>query len=60
MPDVVRQGQGGLLDVRLSPDFESDRLVYLSYAEQGRDGLAGTAVGRGRWTPRAAAWSSSR
>lgn len=48
VPDVFAQGQGGLLDVRLSPDFESDRLVYLSYAEQGRDGLAGTAVGRGR------------
>ena len=48
VPDVFAQGQGGLLDVRLSPDFESDRLVYLSYAEQGRDGLAGAAVGRGR------------
>ena len=41
-----RAGQGGLLDVALSPDFAKDRLVYLSYAEAG-DGRAGTAVGRG-------------
>ena len=39
--------RGGLLDVRLSPAFEQDRLVYLSYAEVGGDGKAGTAVGRG-------------
>ena len=42
-----RAGQGGLLDVALSPDFAKDRLVYLSYAEAG-DGRASTAVGRGR------------
>ena len=47
VPEVYAQGQGGLLDVRLSPDFAQDRLVYLSYAEVG-DGKAGTSVGRGR------------
>ena len=47
VPKVAAQGQGGLLDVALSPDFAKDRLVYLSYAEAG-DGRAGTAVGRGR------------
>ena len=47
VPSVYAQGQGGLLDVVLSPDFAADRLVYLSYAEAG-DGAAGTAVGRGR------------
>lgn len=48
VPEVFARGQGGLLDVVLSPRFAEDRLVYLSYAEQGVDGRAGTAVGRGR------------
>ncbi|MHB2247912.1 PQQ-dependent sugar dehydrogenase [Pseudomonas fitomaticsae] len=49
VPDVWAKGQGGLLDVVLSPDFKQDRLVYLSYAEGGGAGdKAGTAVGRGR------------
>ncbi|MBV4475969.1 PQQ-dependent sugar dehydrogenase [Pseudomonas sp. B2M1-30] len=49
VPKVWAEGQGGLLDVALSPDFKQDRLVYLSYAEGGGAGdKAGTAVGRGR------------
>lgn len=49
VPNVYARGQGGLLDVALSPQFASDRLVYLSYAESDEDGeKAGTAVGRGR------------
>ena len=47
VPAVHAQGQGGLLDVALSPRFEQDKLVYLSYSEPG-DGGAGTAVARGR------------
>ena len=49
VPRVHAQGQGGLLDVVLSPDFPRDRLVYLSYAEADAAGeRSGTAVGRGR------------
>ncbi|UVM47807.1 PQQ-dependent sugar dehydrogenase [Pseudomonas sp. B21-015] len=49
VPQVWAKGQGGLLDVVLSPDFKQDRMVYLSYAEGGGEGdKAGTAVGRGR------------
>jgi len=48
VPEVYAEGQGGLLDVALSPGFAEDRLVYLSYAEAGADDRAGTAVGRGR------------
>ncbi|MGG7651463.1 PQQ-dependent sugar dehydrogenase [Pseudomonas sp. ES4] len=49
VPKVWAKGQGGLLDVALSPDFKQDRTVYLSYAEGGGEGdRAGTAVGRGR------------
>lgn len=48
VPKVWAQGQGGLLDVALAPDFASSRRVWLSYAEAGQDGKAGTAVGFGR------------
>jgi aldose sugar dehydrogenase len=47
VPQVYARGQGGLLDVALSPAFDKDRLVYLSYAEPGEGG-AGTAVARGQ------------
>jgi glucose/arabinose dehydrogenase len=47
VPAVYDSGQGGLLDVALSPAFAADRLVYLSYAEPGEGG-ASTAVARGR------------
>ena len=47
VPKVFAQGQGGLLDVALDPDFKSNRLVYLSYAEPGEGG-ASTAVARGK------------
>ncbi|HEX6135484.1 MAG TPA: PQQ-dependent sugar dehydrogenase, partial [Longimicrobiales bacterium] len=46
LPDVDARGQGGLLDVALSPSFESDRRIYWSYA-QPRDGGNGTAVATG-------------
>jgi aldose sugar dehydrogenase len=48
VPAVFAQGQGGLLDVALDPQFDSTQLVYLSYAEPGPNGTAGTAVARGR------------
>ncbi|UJR54213.1 PQQ-dependent sugar dehydrogenase [Dickeya zeae] len=47
VPAVFAHSQGGLLDVVLSPNFRQDRRVYLSYAEAGPGGLAGTAVGFG-------------
>jgi glucose/arabinose dehydrogenase len=48
VPEVYAQGQGGLLDVALDPQFQQNQFVYLSYAEPGPDGTAGTAVARGR------------
>jgi glucose/arabinose dehydrogenase len=32
VPPVVAEGQGGLLDVALDPDFSENGLVYLSYS----------------------------
>jgi glucose/arabinose dehydrogenase len=52
VPEVYARGQGGLLDVALSPGFAQDRLVYFSFAEPGPGG-AGTAVARGRLGERA-------
>lgn len=48
VPAVYARSQGGLLDVALSAEFARDRLVYLSYAEAGEGGRAGTVVGRGK------------
>jgi glucose/arabinose dehydrogenase len=46
LPKVDARGQGGLLDVALSPQFEKDRTLFFSYAEPRKDGN-GTAVARG-------------
>jgi glucose/arabinose dehydrogenase len=46
VPAVFAQGQGGLLDVAIDPAFATNRRVYLSFAEPGTNGTAGTAVYR--------------
>lgn len=46
VPEVYASGQGGLLDVALDPDFESNRQIYLSYAEPRSQGENATAVAR--------------
>lgn len=55
VPAVFAQGQGGLLDVALDPAFASNRRVYLSFAETGANGTAGTAVFRAELNPNATA-----
>ena len=47
VPEVYASGQGGLLDVALDPDFDSNRVIYLSYAAPGDDGNS-TRVARAR------------
>ncbi len=46
MPDVDYGGQGGLGDVAVHPDFATNGLIYLSYAEGGTGGTRGAAVMR--------------
>jgi glucose/arabinose dehydrogenase len=46
VPAVDARGQGGLLDVALSPAFDTDRTVFWSYAEP-REGGNATSVARG-------------
>ncbi len=49
IPEVAATGQGGLLDVAVHPEFEDNRLVYLSYAAEGDEsGRYATHVARGR------------
>lgn len=48
LPEVFAQGQGGLLDVVLSPGFATDRLIYWTYSEPREGGGNGTSVARGR------------
>jgi len=33
LPQVVDQGQGGLMDVSLDPNFDSNQFIYLSYSK---------------------------
>ncbi len=48
VPRPYVDGQAGLLDVVVSPDFTRDGLVYLAFAEPSlRGNLSGTAVARG-------------
>ena len=50
VPAVRAQGQGGLQEVALHPDFASNRVIYLSYAKPNADGTQGTtALSRARF-----------
>lgn len=47
LPDnIYAEGQGGLLDVVQSPDFENDRMIYFSYAAVDDEGNANTEVAK--------------
>ncbi len=45
VPAVAAKGQGGLLDVALSPTFGSDRTIYFSFSEPRQGGNA-TSIAR--------------
>lgn len=47
VPKVDARGQGGLLDIALSPSFASDRTVYFSFSEP-RDKGNGTTVAKAK------------
>lgn len=47
LPAINQNGQGGLLDIALHPDFSSNSFVYISYAVAGTGGQT-TAMGRGK------------
>ena len=47
LPKVDDRGQGGLLDVALDPDFQTNRMIYWSFTEPVAGGNH-TAVGKGK------------
>lgn len=47
IPAVNADGQGGLLGIRVDPDFEKNRMVYWVFAEAQKDGNL-TAVAKGK------------
>lgn len=47
LPKVDDAGQGGLLDVALDPDYNSNKIIYWSYAEPYKKGNL-TAVAKGK------------
>lgn len=50
VPEVLANGQGGLLDVALAPDHETSGKIFFSFSEQREDGN-GTSVASARLVP---------
>jgi len=47
LPSVNSSGQGGLLDIAVDPDFNSNRMLYWTFSQNGSNGTA-TAVAKGK------------
>ena len=48
VPQVRTDGNGGLMDVALHPQFADNRLVYLTYTKPMGNGMGAPALARGR------------
>lgn len=48
LPAVVPDGQGGLLDVNIDPQFAQNRMIYWAYSEQQASGGTLLAVAKGK------------
>ncbi len=48
LPQIRTDGNGGLMDVALHPQFERNRLVYFTYTKPVGDGMGAPALARGR------------
>jgi len=46
VPEVASSGQGGLLDLEVSPDFDDDSFVYLTYSAANETGATATHLAR--------------
>ncbi|KFD39979.1 PQQ-dependent sugar dehydrogenase [Schleiferia thermophila] len=49
VPGAILFGQGGLMDIRLHPDFSKNKLIYFSYSKMA-DGQPTTALGRAKYS----------
>jgi glucose/arabinose dehydrogenase len=48
VPKVHVEGQGGLAEVVVHPDFAGNQRIYLSFPEAGPNGTSGASIGYGR------------
>ncbi|MDP2336399.1 MAG: PQQ-dependent sugar dehydrogenase [Bacteroidota bacterium] len=49
VPEVMAQGQGGLLDIVLHPKYQQNGWIYISYSQKAPDGAGGnTAIFRAK------------
>lgn len=48
LPQIHAQGQGGLLDIALYPDFAEENWLYMAWAGTNEEGRSSTFVGRAR------------
>jgi aldose sugar dehydrogenase len=48
VPEVNAENQGGLLDLALHPDYETNGWIYMTYAKPNDEGETATALARGR------------
>lgn len=48
LPDIHAQGQGGLLDIALYPDFADENWLYMAWSGTNDDGQSSTYIGRAR------------
>lgn len=46
LPHVLAKSQGGLLDIKLHPDYQSNHWIYISYSKPVQDTMVTTAVAR--------------
>ncbi|RXG15169.1 glucose/arabinose dehydrogenase [Leeuwenhoekiella aestuarii] len=44
VPEVYNRGQGGLLDIRLSPDYANDNWIYITYSSTEGDEKGGNTA----------------
>ncbi len=48
LPEIHARGQGGLMEVALHPDYESNGWIYLTWSKPDGQGQTATALGRAR------------
>ncbi len=48
VPEVWAEGQGGLLDVRVAPNYEESGWIYFTYSSMQEDSTGGTVLSRAR------------